>query len=73
LTTGVLIVVGAFVLGFLGLGIGLKSRAGSEIGKHPTDGLAHADSPAAPQASGSSELLPSNEGDRDPLDTRGTA
>jgi hypothetical protein len=72
--SGVLVVVGVFVLGFLAVAVGLKTRAGSEIGKHPTDGLSHGGGPAAPQASGSSEMLPTDgEGGQDPFDTHGTA
>jgi hypothetical protein len=71
--SGVLIVVAVFVLGLVGIGVGLKTRAGSEIGKHPTDGLSQGGGAAAPQASGSSEMLPSEEGGHDPFDTHGTA
>jgi hypothetical protein len=72
LSSGSLIVVGVVVLGLLGVGIGLKTRAGSEIEKHPSDGLARGGGAAAPQASGSSELKPRDEGGVDPFDAHGT-
>jgi hypothetical protein len=64
-SNGSLIVVGVVLLGLLG--VGLKIRAGSEIDKHPSDGLSHTGGAGAPQASGSSELTARDEGGPDPL------
>jgi ABC-type phosphate transport system substrate-binding protein len=69
---GALIVVAVVLLALLGVAVGLKTRAGSEIGEHPSDGSPHAGEAAAPQASGSSELAPREAGGSDPFDSHGT-
>ncbi len=72
LGNGSLIVVGVFVLGLIGVGLGLKSRAGSEIDEHPSDGTAHQGEAAAPQAKGGGGITePSDDGGTDPFDTHG--
>jgi hypothetical protein len=72
LSTGLLVVIGVFVLGFLGVALGLKTRAGSEIGRHPSDGMSHTGGTAAPLASESDEPVRREEGGLDPFDTHGT-
>jgi hypothetical protein len=72
MSLGFLIVIGVLLLGFFGVGLGLKSRAGSEIEKHPSDGLSRGGGEGAPQASGSSRLLEHEDGGHDSFDTHGT-
>lgn len=47
LSDGSLIVEGVALLGLFGVGVRLKTRAGSEIGKYPSDGLSHTGGAAA--------------------------
>ena len=67
-----MIVVGVFVLGFVGIVVGYHTKAGSEIDLHPSDGLAHGDGQAAPGAEGSGTLSGRDEDGVDPFDARGT-
>lgn len=73
LANGALIVAAVFAVGFVGIGLGLKSRAGSEIDEHPSEGAAHGGEAAAPGAKeGGGITGPSDEGGTDPFDTHGT-
>lgn len=70
---GSLIVVGVFIIGFIGLGLGLRSRGGSEMDEHPSDGTAHESESAAPQSKGGGGIAqPTDEGGTDPFDSHGT-
>lgn len=67
-----LIVVGVFLLGFVGIVVGYHTKAGSGIELHPSDGLPHDGGAAAPRSAGAGSLSKDDEGQHDPFDTHGT-
>ena len=67
-----LIVIGVFVLGFIGIVVGYHTKAGSGIELHPSDGVDHDGGAAAPQSEGIGTLSAHEDGGQDAFDTHGT-
>jgi hypothetical protein len=67
-----LIVVGVFIVGFVGIVVGYHTKAGSGIELHPSDGVDHEGGAAAPQSEGIGTLSAQEDGGTDSLDSHGT-
>ncbi len=66
------LVVAVFGLGFIGIAIGIHTKAGSGIERHPSDGTDHEGGAEAPLSEGSARMTVDDDGGSDPFNTYGT-